>query len=121
MTTLSREGELTLTIGAMGLAAQLWAGALPERSTVVGWPADAAHRDTVVGQCLSSGGASLAVGIGASLVAHSWWPLLGVAAIVAYQSGAFLHAASISGEPDIPDTAGRRAVSTTPSGYRWIS
>lgn len=116
MTALSREGELMLTMATMGLAAQLWAGALPERSTVAGWPADAPHRDTVLSQCLSSGGASIAVGIGASLVARSWWPLAGVAVIVAYMSGAFLFAASR--DSGIPDTAGVGPM--VPPGHRWV-
>ena len=110
---------LTLTMGAMGLAAQFYSSALPERATVTSWASDPGHRSTVGTQCAQSGIASLAVGIGASVLSRSWWPLLGVAVVVAYLSGTFMHAASRPGDTDTPPAG--RPVSSTPAGYRWIS
>lgn len=97
---MTRDGQLMLSLAAMGLAAQLYSGALPERSTVAAWPPDPVHRGHVRTQSLQTGSASLVVGIGSAIVSRSWWPLLGTLAVVAYLSGTYASAAS-SGDPGL--------------------
>lgn len=117
---MEREQVLMLTLTTVGVAAQIWGSALPERATVAGWPADPAHVGAVHGLCAQSGCAALTVGAAASLASKSWWPVLGAAAVVAYLGLAYSGAARSGSTPETPVATETSGAGRAPQrgGYR---
>lgn len=73
-----------LTITAMAAAADMFGRALPSPFELAERPVSDANTARVRQQCARCTPLVAAIGVGASLLARSWWPVLGVAAVAAW-------------------------------------
>lgn len=102
-----------LTVTTMVAAVDMFARVLPAPHAIAGQPASPAATATVRQQCRSVLPMVLALGVGASLLAKSPWPVLGAAGAVTWMWWQYESASRVDG--------GGQLAAATPAQRRYAA